>query len=162
MPQDVYGLTSPGGFVFGVQGWVWGEPKPTSITFYLDNTARVSDQYGRPIKGIALTEPSGAIREVRFAAAPASEENLNTRKGLATHAQVVAALAAERIEWQKLPYAGWPQLPYAELKQLATIPPTPVEELRKIAEPQLRKDALRIRREVDEARAKEVSANQEE
>ena len=43
-----------------------------------------------------------------------------------------------------------------ELAALPELPPTPLDELRKIRDPQLRKDALRVRREVDEARAKEV------
>ena len=43
---------SPGGFVFGVAGWTWGEQRPTSITFFLDGSAMVCDQHGRPIKGV--------------------------------------------------------------------------------------------------------------
>jgi hypothetical protein len=48
------------------------------------------------------------------------------------------------------------------LKSLKELPPTPLDELRKIANQELRKDALRIRREVDEAREKELQASVEE
>ncbi len=156
--EDVYGVTSPGGFVFGVQGWSWGEPRPKSITFFLDGTAKVSDQHGRPIKGCVVDN-----KEVRFASGPPSPDDApDARKGLATHAQVIAALALERVDWKTLTWAGWPQLPYAELKTLISLPPTPIEELRKIRDSSLRKDALRARREVDEERAKEMQAIEEE
>ena len=128
---------------FGVQGWSWGEQRPSAITFFLNGTCKVSDQHGRPIKG---TVKDG--KPVYF--------------DRCTHAQVVAALTEERIDWQTLVCAGWPQLPYTQLKSMKDIPPTPIEELRKIADPTLRKDALRIRREVDEMRAKEVQATVEE
>lgn len=156
--EDAYGVTSPGGFVFGVQGWHWGEPRPSSITFFLDGTAKVCDQHGRAIKGCVIDN-----KEVRFASGPPSpDDKPNARAGLATHAQVIAALAAERIDWQKLTYAGWPQLPYAQMKALLNIPITPVDELRKIKDSTLRKDALRVRREHDEARLKEVQASESE
>ena len=131
---------SPGGFVFGVQGWVWGEQRPTSITFFLDGTCLVSDQHGRPVKGTVNKEG----RPLHFAGC--------------THAQVIAALAEERIDWLTLTRAGWPQLPYAKLKELKELPPTPLEELKKITDPVLRKDALRVRREADGAREKELQA----
>ena len=156
--ESLYGVTSPGGFVFGISGWHWGEPRPKSITFFLDNTAKVCDQHGRPIKGTIVD-----TKEIRFAqGAPGNDDAPNARKGLATHAQVVAALATERIDWTKLACAGFPQLPYAELKKLANLPPTPIEELRKIKDAQLRKDALRARRELDEAVAKEALATADE
>ena len=156
--DDPYGLTSPGGFVFGVSGWTWGEPRPKSITFFLDGTAKVCDQHGRPIPGTEIEN-----KKVLFAKGPpANDDGPNARKNLATHMQVIAALAAERIDWQTLTYAGWPQLPYAELKKLSDLPPTPIEELRKIKDPALRKDALRTRRETDEAREKEMQAINEE
>src|SRR5262249_9576158 len=78
------------------------------------------------------------------------------RVKLATHAEVCAALEAEGIEWQRLAWAGWPQLPYEQLKELAATPPTPTEPLLKIKDAGLRKDALRLRREVDESRAQEA------
>ena len=53
--------------------------------------------------------------------------------------------------------AGWPQLPYEMLKKMAEVPPTPMEELRKIVDPAMRKAAIRLRREVDEGKAKELS-----
>lgn len=143
---------SPGGFVFGVAGWSWGEPRPKSITFFLDGTAKVCDQHGRPIRGTVLND-----KEVRFAQAPpANDDQPDARANLATHAQVIAALAAERIDWRTLSCAGWPQLSYAELIKIPELPPTPIEELKKIRDPQLRKDALRARREVDSAREKEL------
>ena len=151
-------VISPGGFVFGVAGWTWGEPRPKSITFFLDGTAKVCDQHGRPIKGTVVDS-----KEVRFAqASPGNDDPPNARKGLATHAQVVAALAAEHVDWRKLSCAGWPQLPYAELSKLPNLPPTPLDELRKISNPQLRKDALKARREVDDAKAKELAVTEAE
>ena len=155
--EDIYGVQSPGGFVFGIQGWSWGEPKPSSITFFLDNTARVSDQYGRPIKGAFIDS-----KEVRFASAPPGETvNKEERGKLATHLQTVAALTSERFDWKTVTYAGWPQLPYAMLKDVKNLPLTPIEELRKIRDPQLRKDALKMRREMEEALVKDESIGEE-
>lgn len=158
--QQVLGeFQSPGGFVFGVQGFSWGEPRPKSITFFLDGTAKVSDQHGRPIPGI-VTEDN---KKILFAQSPPKNDDLpGTRAKFANHAQTIAALAAERIEWTTLVCAGWPQLPYAELKKLPELPPTPLEELRKIRDPDLRRDALRARREADEVRTKEMAATAEE
>ena len=136
-------FVSPGGFVFGVQGWTWGEQRPTTITFFLNGTAKVSDQHGRPIKGVVKDG-----KPIYFERS--------------THAQVVAALADERVDWTTLTCAGWPQLPYDILKTLKELPPTPIDDLKKITNADLRKDALRIRREVDEAREKELAATQEE
>jgi hypothetical protein len=142
--QDLSGnFASPGGFVFGIQGWTWGEQRPTSITFMLDGTAKVCDQHGRPIKGV--------VKDGK----PIYFEKCS-------HAQVVAALTDERIDWTALTWAGWPQLPYAEMKKLKALPPTPLEELKKIKDPALRKDALRVRRESDEAREKEMAAEEVE
>lgn len=144
--------------MFGVQGWTWGEPRPRSITFFLDNTAKVCDQHGRPIRGTVVDN-----KEVRFAiSAPKNDELPGARSGYATHAQVIAALEAERVDWKKLDCSGWPQLPYAELKKLSQLPPTPVEELRKIQDKQLRKDALRARQEADEIAVKEMAAAEED
>lgn len=152
------GFQSPGGFVFGVQGWTWGEPRPKSITFFLDGSAKVCDQHGRPIKGTVVDN-----KEVLFAQGPPKNDDMpNTRAHLASHAQVVAALTAERVDWRALVCAGWPQLSYADLKALAELPPTPLEELRKIRDPALRKDALRARREADEIRTKELAVSEEE
>jgi hypothetical protein len=80
----------------------------------------------------------------------------------ATHAQVIEALTAERIDWQKLTSAGWPQLPYEQLRQLKNLPPTPEEELLKILNPRLRRDALRAKREYTTARIKEAEGLREE
>ena len=157
--SDLYGqLTSPGGFVFGVQGWVWGEPRPRAITFFLDNTAKVSDQYGRPIRGALIDN-----KEVKFAPEPPKLDgtDANSRGIYATHLQVIAALEVERVDWKTITWAGWPQLPYEELKKLPTLPPTPVEELRKIKDPKIRKDSLRMRREIDEAKVAELQPAEE-
>lgn len=147
-------VESPGGFVFGVQGWTWGEPRPKSITFFLgcgrdcctrldgvpvcphSGVARVFDQHGRPIRGAVVNG-----KEVVFA-------NVS-------HTEVIAALEAERIDWQSLSYAGWPQLPYDQLKKLRQRPPTPESDLRKIRSPALRRDALRIWREWEEEKREE-------
>lgn len=149
---------SPGGFVFGVQGWTWGEPRPRSITFFLDGTAKVSDQHGRPIRGTVVEN-----KEVLFAQGPPKNDDApGARANLASHAQVIEALAVERVDWRDLSCAGWPQLSYDELKKLPELPPTPLEELRKIRDPQLRKDAMRARREANEVRAKEMAALEED
>ncbi len=191
-------FVSPGGFAFGLQGWTWGEPRPQSITFFLDNTAMVCDQHGRPVRTV-ITDDG---RVLRFADTPpdgSKEGDVTPRPQFATHAQVIEALTAERIDWlsyvvryrasdntmktrtgltkdqaeqlcnklakegigqimssRSITCAGWPQLAYDELKKLPELPPTPMEELRKIRDPLLRKDALRIRREVDEGRLKEM------
>jgi len=138
---------SPGGFVFGVQGWTWGEQRPSAITFFLDGTCKVSDQHGRPIKGVV-------------------KDNKPIYFDRCTHAQVVTALAEERVDWKVLTCAGWPQLPYEQLKALRILPSWPFTEKHTgdkcqcirccIPDPVLRKDSLRIRREVDSAREKEM------
>ena len=126
-------MKSPGGFIFGVAGWNYGEAVPKAITFFLDGTTRVSDQHGRPIEGLA-----------------------------GPHAEVIKKLSEGRVDWQSLAAAGWPQVPYAELKKLPRLPDTPAEELRKIKDPALRKDALRARREADEVYAKQLEAAEAE
>ena len=149
---------SPGGFIFGLQGWNYAEARPKSITFFLNGTAKVADQYGRSIRGAVVDN-----KEIRFAVtAPGNDDPPDAVKGLATHAQVIAALAAERIDWRTLAAAGWPQLPYAELAKLGELPPTPLEELRKIKDPVLRKDALRAAKERDELRIKELQVADQE
>jgi hypothetical protein len=172
--------TSPGGFEFGVQGWNWPEPQPRGITFYLDGTASVFDQFGRAIRGAMM--PDG--REVRFATCPppaqfnASENKvlealeggppitdprvLLDRKSFATHAQVVKALAEERIDWWTLQVSGWPQLPYEDLKKAPRLMLSPLEELEKIRDPQLRRDALRVYYEYRAERDLEVRRLEEE
>lgn len=122
-------VRSSGGFVFGIQGYEYGEVKPKSITFFMDGTAKVCDHRGNPISEFA-----------------------------GTHAATIAKLKEIGIDWQKLDSAGWPQLPYAELKELVAVPATPFDELMKIRDKSLRADALKLRREVDEARAEEEAA----
>lgn len=156
---------SPGGFVFGVQGWIYGQPRPTTITFFLDGTAGVYDQYGRPIKGTVVDN-----KRVLFASDPPKAdvplgERTPERKDLATHAQVIAALAVERVDWRTLTFAGWPQLPYDDLISLfksGKLPPTPIEDLRSIKDRELRLDALKVRREADAERTKELQLAAEE
>jgi hypothetical protein len=152
-------------------GWTYGEARPTSITFFLDGTAMVSDQYGRPIRG-AMSDGN----PVFFAISP-PEESLNAagsyptrhreimeggrlvkKEPLATHAQVIAALVGERIDWLKLSLAGTPQLPYEELKKYPYLSYVEERHLRRIPDPQIRRDILRVKREVDEAREKELQA----
>lgn len=113
-------VTSPGGFVFGIQGYEYGEVRPRSITFFLDGTTKVSDH-----RGNAIREYSGSHREV------------------------VAALKDAGVDWQTLDWAGWPQLPYDELQKLTRPPETPFEALLKIKDKDLRQDALKYRRELD-------------
>lgn len=152
MQDDFSGqFRSPGGFIFGVQGWMWGPPRPSCITFFIDNTAKVCDQYGRPIRGAIIGN-----KEIRFAINPPNpEDNLVERRKLATHVQVIEALAAEQVNWQTLTYAGFPQLPYADLKKVKQLPPTPIEDLLKIANPILRRDAVKMRKELNDIMDKE-------
>lgn len=192
-------VKSPGGFTFGIEGWNWAQPIPKSITFFTDGSAMVCDQYGRHIRRAVGLD--GA--EVHFADTPPAantEGVVVPRPQYADHAQVIAALAADRFNWldyevryrdrggnkvrpgltleaanklrdrlikdgthvdgvfRSITCAGWPQLPYDELLELDELPPTPIEELKKIPNAQLRKDALRIRREKNEAMAKELQA----
>ena len=123
-------VRSPGGFVFGIQGWEYGEVRPKSITFFIDGTSRVHDHRGNSIAEFA---------------------------GL--HAETIAKLEESGVDWQKLDWAGWPQLSYAELKKLDRLPETPLDELAKIKNKSLRADAVRIRREVD-AMAKEEAEDE--
>ncbi len=164
----------------------------------------VCDQYGRQIRRAV----SNSGMELRFADTPPEgnkDGRIVSRPQFATHAQVIEALAEEKIDWMayevrwrdktnnnksrsgltlndasklqvkllqegNLPVvmdraivcAGWPQLPYEMMKTLPELPPTPIEELRKIVDPQLRKDALRIKREFDEVRTKELQAVEDE
>jgi len=146
---------SPGGFEFGVQGWNWGDPRPTSITFFLDNTAMVCDQHGRPIRGVVDTTTN---KDLKFAMSPPIADrggDVAPRPQFATHEQVVKALDAERINWQSLECAGWPQLSYKQLKEMKEMPATPPEELEKIKGRTQRRDALKVRREWDDVRLKE-------
>lgn len=154
LSEHVGSVTSPGGFVFGVQGWVWPEPKPMSITFFLDGTCKVSDQHGRPIKGSSIDG-----KQVYFAQSPPIEDELSlnqgelppSRKKYGNHEQVLNALEKDGHNWRKVAFAGWPQLPYEKLVCLKDVlPKTPIEELRKIRDPKLRKDAIKVRREIIE------------
>lgn len=120
-------VKSPGGFVFGVQGYEYGEVRAKSVTFFVDGTTRVCDHHGNPI--------------VEY---------------VGSHAKVVEALKDAGIDWTKLDWAGWPQLPYAELKELNLALHTPLDELMKISNKALRADAIKLRREIDEARAAEL------
>lgn len=201
---DSWSGRSPGGFEFGIQGFAYGPPIPKSVTFFLDGSALVADQYGNRVRGVVL--PDG--RPLLFADRPpdASKEDSSggpvvPRPQFATHLQVVEALAAERIDWlayevhwrgkdsrnhvrggmtlevatkyqtkllqegntavtlgRAVVCAGWPQLPYDKLKELPELPQTPIAELKKIRDPELRRDALRIRREADQVREKELQA----
>ena len=167
-------LESPGGFTFGIQGWTWGEQRPVSITFFLDGSAMVCDQYGRSIRGtvndgkevwFALTPPEGMM--VTEGQAPPYKVRhrevfeggkLVKKQPLATHMQVIEALAAERIDWTRLTWAGPPQLSYEQLKKIPNLPTISISELRRIPDEALRKDALRVRREVESSQQKEMEA----
>ena len=46
-------VRSPGGFVFGIQGWEYGEVRPKAVTFFMDGTAKVSDHHGNAIPDLA-------------------------------------------------------------------------------------------------------------
>lgn len=120
-------VQSPGGFVFGIQGYEYGEVKPRAVTFFTDGTVRVIDHRGNPIRGYA-----------------------------GSHQEVITQLSDVGINWQKLDWAGWPQLPYAELKELTVTLVTPLDELLKIKDKALRIDAVKLRRELDAAAESEL------
>jgi hypothetical protein len=157
------GMVSPGGFEFGRVGWTWGEQRPVSITFFLDGTALVADQHGRPIKGTLGDDGVATLFATSAPELPNGRKPEDLKK-FSTHARTIAALKAENYDWlnrKKIVWAGWPQLPYAELKKIVDLlPPTPLEELRKIRDPQLRKDSLAVRKEIDEVRTKELAATE--
>lgn len=134
---------SQNGLVFGIQGWSWGEPRPTSITFFLDGSVRVSDQHGRAIKGVTVGGEA-----VIFANC--------------THQEALEALAQEGIDWTELECAGWPQLPYEALKEMESLPPTPKEELQKIPDRALRKAALRAKHEAETLLQRELEPEEED
>lgn len=113
-------VKSPGGFVFGIQGYEYGEVRPQSVTFFIDGTARVYDHRGNQM----LSGP---------------------------HSEVVEKLKELGTDWQRLNSAGWPQLPYDQLKELSFVPVTPLDELLKIKDKERRADAVRYRKELDEA-----------
>lgn len=163
--EDLYGFKSPGGFVFGVTGWNWGDQIPRSITFFLDNTCKISDQWGRPIKG---GEKDGKI--ILFAPAPPTQDDLpGSRSKYATHKEVVDYLMSDlHLDWRKLVWAGFPQLPYEELKKTNGLL-WPFDDSHRtdgkcscahccIKETSVRKDALRLRREISDNRLKEERA----
>ncbi len=155
------GRRSPAGHYFGVEGWVWGPQRPVSITFFLDGSALVADQWGRPIRGAVGKDGKSYL----FATSPplANKEGVvRPRPELASHAQVIASLAEERVDWTKLTLAGWPQVPEEMLLHLKEFPPTAVEELVKIPDRKMRRAALKMRRKVDEERAKEAAAAESE
>ena len=164
---------SPAGFHIGIVGWIPPQQAVSGITFFLNGTAMVTDQYGRPVRGAEI-EPG---KPVYFAMCPPinpeDDKNPGFRNAvnkdgkrdlvkLGTHAEVVKSLEYERIDWTSLDFAGWPQLPYDELKKLKSVPKTPIDELRKIQNADARKDALRIRREFDKARELELQGVEEE
>lgn len=209
--QSRTGVTrSPGGFEFGVQGWAPSAPIPKSITFFLDGSAMVTDQYGRPIKCSVMGD-----KEVKFADQPPQGNHdgvIPSRPQFATHMEVITALAEEGINWlsyqvrwisksnrigvksnmsleaalktqkslvsdgnidvtisREIASAGWPQLPYEELKKLpvSALPPVLMDgssrdqymdSLRKIPDHNLRKDAMRFRKEMYDSLLKEMVA----
>lgn len=148
---------SPGGFEFGIQGFQYGPARPYTITFFRDNTAMVADQYGIPIKGVHDLKNNTFVF---FATTPPEENNLGELHArpkvkapnpngtghmevpLATHREVIDALAKERYDWQDIEYAGWPQLAIEEIKKLRRLPVLPIEsegDLKKIKDKNLRK-----------------------
>lgn len=153
---------SPGGFEFGIQGWSPGEPRPTTITFFLDGSAMVCDQHGYPIKGAVnngvevyfAVNPPAINRDAPIPYEPRYITVDKKRVKLGTHLQVIKALEEERIDWTKLTYAGTPQLPYEELKKVPNLRMAEEDELRRIPDVALRKDALRLMNEREEELAK--------
>lgn len=87
---------SPGGHEFGISGFSYGAPIPKSITFFLDGTCVVHDQYGRVIR------TAGEQGELNLAYQPPTAEldgRVTPRPQYANHAQVIAALRLDRFDW---------------------------------------------------------------
>lgn len=170
------GMTvSPGGFEFGVQGWSYGEPRPKTITFFLDGTAMVCDQHGRPIRAALLEKEGEQPRELLFAVkSPQQDDKPGAREKLSTHQQVVEALQAEAVDWKRLTCAGWPQLSYTLLKELPALPPWPFSKTHdpasapcrcvrcSIRDPKLRADSLRAYQEQSEELEKGVAGGEDD
>lgn len=133
---------SPADIPFGIQGWSYGDIKPTSITFFIDGTAIVADHRGNPI------EKLGALR-MPLQPPTNEEDSYQKRASFPRHAEVIAELRQMGIDWQRLTYAGWPQLEYEQLKEIAVLPPTPRDELARIRVKALRADAIKMRDEAD-------------
>ena len=96
--RDTGTVISPGGFEFGVQGFSYGQPIPKSITWFLDNTAIVADQYGRPVRRIVNNDGTS----IDLADCPPNGNQngvVDARPQFATHKQVIEALNAEKINW---------------------------------------------------------------
>lgn len=167
-----------GGTPFGVEGWVPPEQRVRSITFFLDGTAMVCDQRGQPVRGVdvngkatyfALTPPVHHNPKPGYRAGQVVGGRQQYLK-LATHAEVVAALAEERVDWEQLTWAGWPQLPYEQLKALQKPPLWPFAEGHvagspvglsctcvrcSVRDPELRAASLRYRKELEEQQVEE-------
>lgn len=91
-------VQSPGGFEFGIQGFTYGPPIPKSITFFLDGSAMLCDQYGRVIR--RALNASGQI--VLFADTPPDanrDGTIHPRPQFANHAQTLQTLKDERVNW---------------------------------------------------------------
>jgi hypothetical protein len=141
--------TSPGGFCFGLENFTWPEPVPCAITWYLDGTASVFDQFGRPIKGFVTSDG----REVLLADRPPEHQQATLKirrtEKFCTHLQAVQALEAEEVDWRTLPSSGWPQLPIELLRSLPNLPDPPLDQLHGIKSESLRKASLLRRLEMD-------------
>lgn len=135
-------FNSPRDIPFGIEGWSYGEIKPTTITFFTDGSAIVADHRGNPIEKLGtLSLPT---------LPPSSDEDSPSKRAkYPRHSEIIAELTTMGINWQKLVYAGWPQLEYEALCEIEALPPTPREELAKIRNKALRADALKKRDEAD-------------
>lgn len=203
--QDNTLQLSPAGF--GIQGWSYGTPVPRGITFFLDGSAMVVDQYGRAIRGVVMITGEAVL----FAMTPPDavrDGPVVPRPQYGSHSKVIEAMLNEGVQWlgyevrwasksggvrthgnmtreaalerqaqltketgvgsvvvaRQIVCAGWPQLPYEELKKLPqdSLPYTPMDDLRTIPDVLLRKDAMRMRREMEAQRLKEVQMADEE
>ena len=125
--------------MFGIQGFSYANPIPHGITFMLDDTTVVYDQYGRVCTGKAI--PGDKDRKCEYEG---------------THKEVIERLRANGIDWQNLSWAGFPQLPYSDLKKLKHIPQELSEDdWKKVPHGTIRKDMKRAAAEWKEDRKKE-------
>jgi len=150
-------ITSPGGIDFGIQGWDYGEVRPTTIVFLITGIARVCDHHGNPIDELCGPHADilAQLKEAGFDWFVADDEQRTlwlTRKNRGKMDKNVSMMSV----------AGFPHLPYAELKKMPRLPETPIDELRNIKNKKHRNDALRARAEADRENQKSMEAEEGE
>lgn len=150
-------ITSPGGIDFGIQGWDYGEIRPTTVVFLITGIARVCDHHGNPIEELCgpHAEVLATLKEAGFDWHIADDEKSTlwlVRKSRGKMDKNVTMMSV----------AGFPHLPYAELKKMPRLPETPIDELRNIKNKKHRNDALKARAEADRENQRSMDAEEGE